>query len=160
MSIPTKGTRLFVIDPGEGSNPTPKVLTAGCVTSIDGIDTSIPQIETTCLESLAREYVAGMPTPGNATFGINTDPADASHVRLHQLKTAGTTLKWAIGWADGEAVPTLDSDGTNFELPTSRTWLTFDGYMSSYPFNFALNDVVKSTVGIQVSGEPSFLPKS
>jgi hypothetical protein len=31
--------------------------------------------------------------------------------------------------------------------------------MNSFPFSFALNDVVKSTVGIQVSGDPVLVPK-
>ncbi|MCQ9186193.1 hypothetical protein KMT30_45610, partial [Streptomyces sp. IBSBF 2953] len=47
----------------------------------------------------------------------------------------------------------------DFDLPNTRTWITFEGYMNSFPFSFALNDVVKSTVGIQVSGDPVFVPK-
>ncbi len=79
----TQGTDLYVIDPDDGT-----VITVGCPTSIDGIDTSIEQLETTCLNSLARTYEAGLATPGTATFGINVDPKDASHLRLHQLKTS------------------------------------------------------------------------
>lgn len=161
MSIKTQGTELYVIDPSPAGSPaTPTVLKVGCVTAIDGIDTSIPQLETTCISANARTYVAGLATPGNATFGINFDPVDASHVRLHELKTAGTVLKWAVGWSDGTAAPTIGSGGSGFTLPSGRTFLTFEGYMSSYPFNFALNDVVKSTVGIQVSGEPAIVPKT
>ena len=153
MSIKTQGTQLYTIDPD-----TDALLAVGCVTSIDGIDTSIDQIETTCLEALARTYVAGLATPGTATFGINTDTADAAHLRLHQLKTAGTSLKWAIGWSDGTAAPTVDSDG-DFVAPTSRSWLVFEGYMNSYPFSFAQNSVVQSNIGIQVSGEPQLVAK-
>lgn len=157
MAIKTQGTRLFTIDPDSG-----QILVVGCITSVDGIDTSVDQIETTCLDADARTYVGGMPTPGNATFGINFDPADDSHVRLHELKVAGATLHWAIGFSDDDAAPTvgMDSAGDDvFELPTTRSWIQFDGYMSSYPFTFALNAVVQSTVGIQISGEPSLLPK-
>lgn len=162
MAIKTQGTQLYVIDPGDGS-ATASVLKVGCVTSIDGVDTSVDQRETTCLEDLARTYEAGMATPGNATFGINFDPADESHVRMHELKVAGTTLQWAIGFSDGRDIaPTVgtDSDGNpDFILPTTRSWLTFEGYMSSYPFSFAIAASVESTVGIQVSGEPAVLPK-
>lgn len=162
MAIKTQGTQLYVIDPGEGS-ASASILKVGCVTSIDGVDTSIDQRETTCLEDLARTYEAGMATPGNATFGINFDPQDNSHVRMHELKVAGTTLQWAIGFSDGRDIPpTLDEDSdgnAEFVLPASRTWLTFDGYMSSYPFSFAIAASVTSTVGIQVSGEPAVLPK-
>lgn len=143
---------LYTIDPADDS-----LLTVGCVISIDGIDTTLDQIETTCLSSPARTYEAGLATPGAATFGINFDPADASHVRLHELKVAGTTLEWAIGFSDGTAAPTVDTNGT-FNLPTTRSWINFEGFMNSYPFSFALNSVVTSTVGIQISGEPAVIP--
>lgn len=154
MAIKTQGTRLWVIDPADDS-----VLQVGCITSLDGIDTTNEQIETTCLSDLARTYQAGLSTPGTASFGINTDGADASHVRMHELKVAGTTLLWAVGWSDGSAAPTVDSGGT-FDLGTSRTWLRFEGFMTNYPFSFAQNSVVQSDISIQISGEPQFIPAS
>lgn len=152
MAIKTQGTHLYAIDPADDS-----VLTVGCVTSIDGIDTTLEQIETTCLDSPARTYLAGLATPGAATFGINVDPTDPSHIRLHELKISGAVLEWAIGWSDGTAAPTVLAEA--FVLPATRTWLQFDGFMNSYPFSFAQNAVVTSTVGIQVSGEPTLVPK-
>lgn len=148
MAMKTQGTMLYTIDPANDA-----VLVVGCVINIDGIDTTLEQLETTCLESPARTYIAGLATPGAASFQINFDPADASHVRLHELKVAGTTLEWAVGFSDGTATPTVDSNA-NFNLPTTRSWINFDGFMNSYPFTFALNAVVTSTVGIQISGEP------
>jgi hypothetical protein len=154
MAIETQGTKLYTIDPD-----TETLIEVGCVTSIDGIDTSIEQIETTCLEDTARTYVSGLATPGAATFGINFDPSDSTHVRLHELKTAGTTLIWALGMSDGTADPTVDSNGT-FDLATSRSWISFDGFMSSFPFSFQQNSVVQSTVGIQISGDPVLFEKA
>lgn len=154
MASKTQGVMLYTIDPADDS-----ILIVGCVTSIDGIDTTLDQIETTCLDSEARTYVAGMATPGAASFGINFDPSDASHVRLHELKVAGTTLPWAVGFSDGTDPPTVDTAG-EFALPATRSWITFDGFMNSYPFSFALNAVVTSTVGIQISGEPTVIPKT
>lgn len=152
-----QGTELYAIDPADGS-----VIVVGCPTSIDGIDTSVDQNETTCLNSLARTYEAGLATPGTATFGIQTNPQDPSHIRLHQLKVAGTTLKWAVGWSDGTRIDptvTTDSDGEDvFDLPEERSWIIFDGFMNSFPFSFGLNAQVTSTVGIQVSGEPELIP--
>lgn len=153
MSIKTQGTQLWTIDPQDDS-----LLVVGCVTSIDGIDTTLDQIETTCLEASARTYEAGLATPGTANFGINTDPSDPVHVRLHELKIAGTTLPWAIGWSDGTAAPTVDSAG-DFVTHDTRSWIVFEGFMNSYPFSFAQNSVVQSNVGIQVSGEPQLIPK-
>lgn len=156
MAIKTQGTDLYVIDPDDGS-----VITVGCPTSIDGIDTALEQVEITCLSSQAREYMAGLATPGTATFGINTDPTDPSHVRLHQLKIAGTTLKWAVGWSESPGTApsvTTDSDGEYvFVTNPARSWILFEGFMNSYPFSFAQNSVVQSTIGIQVSGEPELI---
>jgi hypothetical protein len=158
MSVRTQGTQLYAIDPADGS-----VITIGCPTTIEGIDASVEQVEVTCLDSLAREYVAGMPTPGSASFGINYDPADQSHLDIEALYLAGTSTKFAIGWSDGTGIPpttALDTDGDwDFVLPTTRTWTTFEGFINSFPLSFALNAVVQSTVGIQVSGARETTPK-
>ena len=150
----TQGTMLYTIDPADDS-----ILVVGCVTNIDGVDTTLDQLETTCLSDSTRTYVAGLATPGAANFTINFDPADASHVRLHQLKVAGTVLPWAIGFNDGTAPPTVLTSG-EFTLPSTRSWLQFDGFMNSFPFSMPLNGLVTSSVGIQISGEPTVIPKT
>ena len=153
MAKKTQGTMLWFIDPDTG-----EPVLVGCVTSITGITAARDQIETTCLDSEARTYEAGMPTPGQAQFAINFDPADPSHVRLHALYKLGTTLDFAIGWSDGVAPPTSNTDG--FVTPTSRTWILFGGYITDLPFDFALNAVVGSTVSVQVSDFPDLVPKT
>lgn len=155
MAVKTQGTDLYFIDPDSG-----EVESVGCITSIDGIDTSIEQIETTCLNDNSRTYEAGLATPGNATFGINTDPTNPTHIRLHELKRAGTTLRWAIGWSEspGTAPDVTEDSDPDFELPGARSWIVFEGYMSSFPFSFAQNAVVQSSIGIQVSGDPVLVP--
>jgi len=240
LTINTQGTELFALDPADNS-----VIDVGCFTSLDGIDTSIAQVDVTCTKSKAREYEAGLAEPGSATFGLNIDPKNPDHLRLHQLKKSGTKLKWAVGWSDGfdfdadqgiaplvgvagalgavvlssagtgyttaptvaitggggsgatataqiadgkitgftitnagtgyTSAPTVAltggsgtggaaravvNDSADFDLPTTRTWLTFDGYMNAFPFTFGLGDVVKSNVGIQVSGEIELIPKT
>jgi len=157
MALKTQGTQLYTIDPADGS-----VIEVGCVTNIDGIDTTVEQVETTCLAAQVREYIAGLATPGAASFGINFDTADSSHVRLHALKVAGTTLQWAVGFSDGTDDPTStpDSDaGYVFDVDPDRSWIVFEGFMNSFPFSFQQNSAVQSTVGIQVSGEPAIVPK-
>jgi hypothetical protein len=153
MAIKTQGTELYFIDPD-----TFAVTKVGCVTALTGLTAARDQIETTCLDSTAREYVAGMATPGAAQFTVNFDTADSSHVRLHELYVDGTSLDWALGWADGTAAPT--SDSTAFTAPTTRSWILFEGFISDLPFDFALNSVVTSNVSIQVSGFPTLAAKA
>jgi hypothetical protein len=152
MALKTQGTQLYFIDPEDFS-----VVTVGCVTALTGLTAARDQIETTCLDSTARTYVAGMATPGAAQFTINFDPTDDSHVRLHELYVEGTDLDFALGWSDGTAAPT--SDSTAFTTPTTRTWILFSGFISDLPFDFALNTVVTSNVSVQVSGFPTLVAK-
>lgn len=157
MAKKTQGTMLYLIVPADEDNPEATLLRVGCVTNLTGISASRDQIETTCLESLARTYEAGMPTPGTATFTVNFEPQDASHLAVHQLFRSGTKVDWAIGWSDGTADPTLGStDG--FDLPATRTWILFNGYVADVPFDFALNTVVTSNIGIQLSDFPEIFP--
>jgi hypothetical protein len=153
MAKKTQGTELYVINPNDFT-----VVKVGCVTALSGLTAARDQIETTCLDSEAREYVAGMATPGAAQFTINFDPSDASHVLLHDLYVEGTTLDWALGWSDGTDAPT--SDSTAFTAPTTRTWILFEGFISDLPFDFALNSVVTSNVSVQVSGFPTLVAKA
>lgn len=100
-----------------------------------------------------------MATPGQAQFGINFDPSEASHSRLHELYVAGTKVDWALGWSDGTADPTVNS-ACDFVLPSTRTWLTWNGYISDCPFDFAINAVVSSNVSIQISDFPALVEKT
>lgn len=154
MAIKTQGTHLYIIDPDDES-----VIEIECVLNIDGIDNTNEQLETTCLGDLARTYVSGLSTPGQASFSINTDTGKSSHIRLHQLKKAGTNLLWALGWSDGTAPATADSGGT-FDLPTSRSWIRFEGFMTNFPFSFAQNALVNSSLSVQISGEPELFAKA
>lgn len=147
MSIKTQGTDLYFIDPEDGA-----VHEAVCTTSIDsaGATRAVFTIPA-CLSDTtgAASKSPGELTPATLTFGLNADPTEASHVRLHELLVEGTVVKFALGWSDGTADPTTVSGGV-FNLPTTRTWLTFSGFVSAFPFNFASNAVVATTVSVEL----------
>ncbi len=154
-----QGSQLFFIDP-EANSFGCAAIEVGCVLNLDGIDTTTEQNEVTCLADLTRRYEAGLATPGAASFDINFNMTDASHLRLHQLKVAGTSLKWALGWSDGLGIAPEVDTACDFDPPDTRSWILFEGFMTSFPFNFAQNAQVVSKVGIQVSGEPILVPKA
>lgn len=154
MALDTQGTNLYFIDPD-----TFAVTAVGCPTGISGFSAPRDERETTCLEDVARSYEAGMLTPGTISVTLNFDPSDASHARLHELYEAGTSLEWAIGFSDGTAEPGVDSDN-DFDFPTSRSYLQFDGYVSDFPFEFALAANVVSTMAIKMSGSPVLVEKT
>ena len=59
---------------------------------------------------------------------------------------------WAIGFSDGTGIPPTSGDSSGFVFPTTRTFLAFEAYLTDVPFDFSLNSVVTSTIGLQVSG--------
>jgi hypothetical protein len=155
MSILAQGTQIYFIDPADDS-----VVAVVCATSFNPGGAPADQVEDTCLEEFERSYLPGLRTPGQASIGLNADPRNESHIRLHELSEENPqpVLKWAVGWSDGTAAPTVDSSG-DFELPATRTWFTFQGYVSDFPFDFAQNSVVTSTVSVQRSGGSAWVPK-
>ena len=71
----------------------------------------------------------------------------------------GTPTVAFTGAGTGGAATAVVAESCDFNVPTDRTWNTFDGYVSGFPFNFALNSVVQSAVSIQRSGESFWYPK-
>jgi len=159
MSVLTQGTQIYFIDPALDSNGA-GVREIDCATTFSPGGNPADQIEDTCLAATTRSYKPGLRTPGQATLGLNADPENESHVRMHQLSETDPSpmLKWAIGWADGISEPTLDSND-DFNLPTDRTWFVFEGYISDFPFDFAANTVVTTQATIQRSGGSSWIRK-
>lgn len=151
MAVKTQGTQLYVADIFASGGC--ELLTVECATSLSGLSNPREQIETTCLESDAREYEGGLSTPGTLTVNLNFDPANESHVRLAELwsENAGN-VSMAIGVGTPvDSAPTLGSD-CEFEFPTNRHFIEFEGYIADVPLEFALNAVVTSAVSVQISG--------
>ena len=158
MSILTQGTQIYFIDPeGNTSGDGPAVVEVECATTFSPGGTPADQIEDTCLAATAKSFMAGLRTPGQASLGLNADPKNDSHLRIFELhqEDPSPTVGWFVGWSDGSAPPTVDAQG-EVTLPTTRTWFSFKGYVADFPFDFAGNTVVQSTVSIQRSGVPSW----
>ncbi|WP_299582093.1 phage tail tube protein [uncultured Microbulbifer sp.] len=155
MSQFSQGTKLYFIDPADDS-----VQTLTGVTSFNPGGSPADQLDDTSLEDLDKKFKRGMRTPGQASVGLKINSQNAVHKRLHALSQDDTVdnIKWAVGWSDGTEPPTVtDSD---FVLPDSRTWFTFDGYVADFPFDFQLNSLVSGEMSIQRSGGSAWTPKA
>ncbi|PKM01094.1 MAG: phage tail protein [Gammaproteobacteria bacterium HGW-Gammaproteobacteria-9] len=154
MSILSQGTQVYFKDPEDGT-----IVAVECVTAFNPGGAPADQIEDTCLESNVRTYKRGLRTPGQASLTINADPRNASHIRLHELSEDDTieTIDWYVGWSDGTDAPTVVADEVT--LPTTRTWFTFQGYVSDFPMDFASNSVVTTAATIQRSGGSAWIKK-
>lgn len=154
MSMKTKGTRLYVLDPHND-----QITVIDCPKGITGLGLSTPQIDETCLESEAQEFGPGMPAPGTVSVTLDFDTAKASHMLLVDFVRNQVTARWALGFSDGTATPTVDTAG-DFELADTRSWIAFSAYVADLPFDFALNANVNSTVSLQMSGIYEVIPKA
>lgn len=162
MSIKTQGTQVYVLVPPASGTGANTVLEIDGLTAFNPGGTPADQIDTTTLKDKARTYLKGLRTPGTASGNVLADPKNAGHLRLIQLAADDSeiNLKFAVGLSDGTAAPTVASGGSDFTLPTSRTWFTFDGYISDFPFDFATNTVLNTALTIQRSGPGLFTAKS
>ncbi len=162
MSILTQGTQIFALVPTVADPTELEVIEIQCATAFNPGGNPADQIEDTCLSDKVRKYLRGLRTPGQATLTLNADPRNASHVRLHQLSEDDDigNVSWVVGWSDGTAPPTLNVSGDDFQLPTTRTWFLFDGYVSDFPFDFAANTVVVTSATIQRSGGSAWIRKT
>ncbi|MDI5890599.1 phage tail tube protein [Halomonas rhizosphaerae] len=50
------------------------------------------------------------------------------------------------------ATATATLGDTVFVLPTTRSWLQYEGYVADFPFNFATDSIVNTDVSVQRSG--------
>lgn len=156
MAKQTKGTQLYFIDPADRT-----VNRVSGLTNFNPGGAPADQIELTDLDELeTKQFTKGLRTPGQATGTVLADPTNEVHIRLHEMVEDSTidTVEWVVGWGDGTAAPTADSNG-NFNLPTTRTWYQFDGYVSDFPFDFQLNTVVNTALTIQRSGGGTWTKK-
>ncbi|WP_444942713.1 phage tail tube protein [Microbulbifer sp. ZKSA006] len=154
MSQLSQGTHLYFIDPADDS-----MNQVTGVTSFNPGGSPADQLDDTCLEDDDKKFKRGMRTPGQASVGLKIDSQKAVHKRLHELSQDDTVdnIKWAVGWSDGTEPPTVT--GSDFVLPDSRTWFTFEGYVADFPFDFQLNSLVSGEMSIQRSGGSAWTPK-
>tara|TARA_R110001606_G_scaffold68797_1_gene157165 strand:+ start:11586 stop:12077 length:492 start_codon:yes stop_codon:yes gene_type:complete len=162
MAILAQGTQIYALVPTVADPAALEVIEIECATAFTPGGNPVDQIETTCLDASVRTYLRGLRTPGQASMTLNADPRNDSHVRLHELSEDDTieNIMWAVGWSDGKDIPpTVNVAGDDFELPTTRTWFIFEGYVSDFPFDFAANTVVTTAATIQRSGGSAWIPK-
>ena len=163
MSMLTQGTQVYALIPSVANPSTLEVVEIECATALSPGGNPADQIETTCLSETVRRYMRGLRTPGQASLTLNADSRNASHIRLYQLSEDDSieSVSWAVGWSDGKGIPpTVNVAGDDFELPTTRTWFIFEGYVADFPFDFAANTVVTTAATIQRSGGSAWIRKT
>ena len=163
MSVLAQGTELYALVPTEADATVFEVIKLICPTSINLGEDSTDEIDATCLDETTRKTLPGVETPGTVSVPIYPDPSIPEHKRFFNLQRV--TLKWALGWSDGVGIaPTVKApvgdEGYDFELPDTRTWCVFEGYIENFPFDFQTNTLVTANVTIKRSGATEWHTKT
>ncbi len=157
MSVKTQGTEAWIF-----IHKTKELIDIGCIDSISGIDGAVSQITTTCLRDLSSKSEGGLIEQGQAAIGIQFDPQNPDHMKMHQAYQNTQTFDVFIGFRYEDAAgivqvpgpaPTYDSVASKVEIPEERDWILFSGYFANWPFDFQQNDVVRSALTVQISGD-------
>ena len=149
MAIRTKGTELyFVFQDTSGYH----MVKLGCPKGISGLGGSKPQIDETCLDSEEMEFGPGMGNPGAITVDLDFDTSKISHKDLIAMDEDDTVTTWVVCLSDGTAAPTVDVGSGNITCPSTRTYISFQGYIADLPLDFKVNANVASAASIQRSG--------
>lgn len=107
MAVKSQGSSLHFLAPAGVSGLTEGALVrVKCFKSYESQRGTRGQIDTTCLDEDVGSFIAGIITPGQATFSLDPDNTVAGHWELNQLYESGVTTSFAFGWADGTDNPT------------------------------------------------------
>lgn len=140
----TQKSQLYMNNDGD-------VLEIAQVTGMTGLGGgSSTDIDTTTLMSDAKESVSGLADNGSLSVGIIINMADTSHAQLAALEASHDLVDWCIGLSDGTAQPTI---ATNvMTAPTARSSYMFKASVSGYSRDIPIDNVLKGTVTLKVSG--------
>lgn len=117
-----------------GSNATPPVWTKiGGIVSFTGLDGASSDIDTTDLDSEAKESMPGLADPGTFNFNVNTNRADPGQIALEAARVASATVPFQLTLPDGSI----------------GTW---KGYVKTTPLAGGVDAVLTGAVTTKISG--------
>ena len=99
------------------------------------------EIDTTDLSSLAKEFEFGLVDNGSMTSEVFRDPADPGQTILRALRVSTARNRFRVTHVN----PLAGSP--------DRSSYTFDGFVTTFPLSIAVDDVIRSTLTIRLSGQ-------
>lgn len=144
--IRTQGSEIWMLDATQSPGALVKI---GNVVEYGDFGPQADDIDTTNLESTAKEKMSGLPDNGDATLNINFADIE-SHRLLLDVCGTGERFYFLIGYSDGTADPTTDGD--TITAPASRTCDLFYASVKSFRKSVKTNDAIRATVALAISG--------
>jgi hypothetical protein len=98
-----------------------------------GFDGAASEIDVTNLDSIAKEFRLGLTDPGQFTFEIDYDSANAGHIALRARQVSGVL--------------------SNFKLTLpNATVIAFSAYVKKFSLGGGVDAVAKTSVDLRISG--------
>ncbi|WP_027817069.1 phage tail tube protein [Paraburkholderia bannensis] len=135
-AVSSQGTKLAK---NTGTTQAPVWSAIKNMSNLNGFAGSASDIDVTDFDSTAKEYRQGLQDWDTVSFDININMKEASHAALLADKKTGVIASYQA---------TL-SDGTTIE---------FEAYVKSFPITSAVDNVVKGTVVIKITGDIEVTP--
>ena len=136
----SQGTHVWILH-----GDTPTLTKMDCIKALALGDDSTTEISTTCLEEKTTATSDwGLTTPGEGSIQIDTDPKNATHMKLLELAADRAEVGVYVGWSDGDVPPTIT--GSAVTLPEGRTWSSFRAILRKGSPVFDADALVNHTV--------------
>jgi hypothetical protein len=103
------------------------------VRTFSGFDGSASEIDVTNLESIAKEFRLGLTDPGQFTFELDYDSANAGHAALRARQISGALSSFKL------------------TLPNAAV-ITFSAYVKKFSLGGGVDAVAKTAVDLRITG--------
>jgi hypothetical protein len=145
MTTKATSSRQVQLQRGQGDGPPETFVLIPEIITYKGPSSKAPQLDATSVDSVAMEFIAGLPDNGEFTFELNFVGTDAQHQGLRADMDAGTKRNFKFVLNDKPV------GGTN---PTS---VAFAALVTQAPeLGGGVNQVVKGSATLKISGKPTF----
>lgn len=152
--IKTQHTELYFVN----NAGTPAMVKLGALTDFSGLGGQKAEIDSTNLDSLAKEWFTGLEDPGTLSLNLNLDPSDTVHQALFKVKDDGTNNQFILCLSDGVSAPTFATP--DITAPTDRTSVAFTASVQQLTVSGAADAIVKAAVQLRISGLPAWTWKA
>lgn len=110
-------------------------IVVGQVTGFNGPTGSASIIDVTHLGSTAKEKMVGLPDEGNISFDLTLATSDNGQTKMRECRSARTKGHWCLRLTD-----------------SSVSILHGDGYVTGFSITGAVDDIIKATAQIEITG--------
>ncbi len=110
-------------------------ISVGQVKGFNGPTGSASIIDVTHLGSTAKEKMVGLPDEGNISFDLVLATSDTGQIKMRECRSARTKGHWCLRLTD-----------------SSVSILHGDGYVTGFSITGAVDDIIKATAQIEITG--------